>query len=50
MEHAPFIWWSYGISALVLTWAALAPLTRKRRAMRNIELLQNQETNDDTYA
>jgi len=50
MDHAPFIWWSYAVAALVLAWAALAPLGRKRRAIRNIELLKNQEPDDDTHS
>ena len=40
MNHAPFIWSSYIISALILLWTALAPLLKQRTAMRNIRLLE----------
>ncbi len=36
MNHAPFIWGSYVISAIVLLWAALAPLVSKRTIIKNI--------------
>ena len=50
MDHAPFIWSSYAITALILAWTAVSPLVRKRRALRNIQRLKNQEMNDDTHA
>lgn len=36
MNHAPFIWGSYVISAIVLLWAAVAPLISKKTIVRNI--------------
>lgn len=36
MSHAPFIWASYTLGAIVLIWCALAPLARKKRAVRDI--------------
>ncbi len=36
MNHTPFIWAAYGIGALVLTWCALAPLLRKKAAIKAI--------------
>ena len=40
MNHAPFIWSSYIISALILLWTAVAPLLKQRTALRNIRLLE----------
>ena len=53
MDHAPFIWSSYIVSALILLWTAVAPLLRQRTALRNIRLLEQQkslagERNHDT--
>ena len=36
MNHAPFIWASYAISALVLLWSAVAPLISKKTVIKNI--------------
>ena len=36
MNHAPFIWASYAISALVLLWIAVAPLISKKAVIKNI--------------
>jgi heme exporter protein CcmD len=44
MDHAPFIWSAYGITALILLWAAVSPLIRQSRAMRDIRLLQQLKT------
>ena len=40
MSHAPFIWSSYVISAVILLWTALAPLLKQRSAMRDIRRLE----------
>ena len=48
MSHLPFIWAAYTIGAVVLAWCALAPLFKKRAAMRNIRrMIQIQERSDD---
>ncbi len=44
MNHAPFIWSSYIVSALILLWTALAPLLKQRTALRNIRLLQQKKS------
>ncbi len=36
MNHAPFIWASYAISAVVLLWVAVAPLISKKTVIKNI--------------
>jgi heme exporter protein CcmD len=47
----PFIWAAYTIGTVVLLWCALAPLARKRSAIRNIRrLIQIEETSRDTDA
>lgn len=43
MNHAPFIWASYAIGAVVLLWCALAPLAKKKRAIRDIRKLNQSE-------
>ena len=43
MDHWPFIWSSYAISAVILLWTAVAPLLRQRTALRNIRILEQQE-------
>ncbi len=40
MDHWPFIWSSYAVSAVILLWTALSPLLRQRSALHNIRLLQ----------
>jgi len=42
MDHWPFIWSSYAVSAVILLWTALSPLLRQRTALRNIRLLEKQ--------
>jgi len=44
MEHWPFIWSSYAVSAVILIWTALAPLLRQRSALRDIRMLQQQNS------
>ena len=34
MEHAFYIWCAYGASAVILSWTAITPLIRQRRAIR----------------
>jgi heme exporter protein CcmD len=49
MSHGPFIWAAYLIGAVVLLWCALAPLLRKKSAVRNIRrLIQIEEGSRDT--
>ncbi len=49
MSHLPFIWAAYTIGTVVLLWCALAPLARKRAALRDIRrLIQLEEANRDT--
>jgi len=53
MNHAPFIWSSYIVSALILLWTAIAPLLKQHSALRNIRLLEQNkpdpgEPQDDT--
>ncbi len=59
MNHAPFIWAAYGIGALVLAWCAIAPMVRKKSAVRDIvQLVQaqgrrrpdNERSSNDTDA
>jgi len=51
MSHLPFIWAAYSIGAVVLLWCALAPLARKKSAIRDIRrLIQIEETARDTDA
>ena len=48
MSHTPFIWAAYSIGTVVLLWCALAPLTRKRAAIRDIRrLIELEELNRD---
>ena len=48
MSHLPFIWAAYGIGTVVLLWCALAPLVRKKSAIRNIRrLIQIEEHTGD---
>ena len=48
MDHAPFIWSAYGITALVLLWTAVAPLLKQQRALRNIKILNQNKTQTGT--
>ena len=44
----PFILASYTIATIVLLWCAVAPLTRKRNALRDIRrLIQIEERSSD---
>ena len=47
----PFIWASYTVATIVLLWCAVAPLTRKRNALRDIRrLIQIEERSSDPNA
>jgi heme exporter protein CcmD len=49
MNHAPFIWAAYSIGAVVLAWCAIAPLLRKKTAIRDIQhQIQLEERSRDT--
>ncbi len=49
MNHAPFIWASYAISAIVLLWSAVAPLISKKTVIKNIRTFNlAREQNRDT--
>jgi heme exporter protein CcmD len=49
MSHLPFIWAAYSIGAIVLLWCALAPLVRKKSAVRDIRrLTQLEEPSSDS--
>ena len=37
MSHTPFILGAYGISAVLLLWAALAPVINKRKLLRQLK-------------
>jgi len=51
MSHAPFIWGSYCIGAIVLLWCAVAPLLQKKSIIRDIKrLAQVEERNHDTHS
>lgn len=48
MSHMPFIWAAYAVGTIVLLWCALAPLARKRNALRAIRrLIQIEERSSD---
>jgi len=40
MSHTPFILASYLIGTIVLTWAALAPVLRRRTLLRQLKTRQ----------
>jgi len=49
VSHTPFILAAYLIGTIVLLWCALAPLARKRTALRNIRrLIQIEERIGDS--
>jgi len=48
MDHAPFIWSAYAASALILLWTAIAPLFRKRQALRKIQMANRGNQTHDT--
>ena len=49
MSHMPFIWAAYTVGTIVLLWCALAPLVRKRAAIRDIRrLIQLEERQLDS--
>jgi heme exporter protein CcmD len=49
MSHLPFIWAAYSLGTVVLLWCALAPLVRKRAALRDIRrLIQLEERHLDS--
>lgn len=49
MSHTPFIWAAYTLGTVVLLWCALAPLVRKRSAIRDIRrLIQLEERTRDS--
>ena len=51
MSHTPFIWAAYLVGTVVLAWCALAPLSRKKAAFRDIRrLIQIEERSNDSNA
>ena len=49
MSHTPFIIAAYTVGTIVLLWCAVAPLLRKRAAVRDIRrLMQIEERNRDS--
>jgi heme exporter protein CcmD len=49
MSHTPFIWAAYSIGTVVLLWCALAPLLRKKTAIRDIRrIIQTEERSNDS--
>jgi heme exporter protein CcmD len=49
MSHFPFILAAYSIGTVVLLWCALAPLMRKKAAIRDIRrLIQIEESSRDS--
>jgi heme exporter protein CcmD len=49
MSHTPFIWAAYSIGTVVLLWCALAPLSRKKSAIRDIRrIIQAEERSNDS--
>ena len=49
MSHMPFIWAAYTVGTVVFVWCALAPLVRKRAAIRDIRrLIQLEERHLDS--
>jgi len=40
MSYTPFIFASYAIGAIVLTWAAVAPVLKKRTLLRQLKARQ----------
>ena len=43
MDHAPFIWSSYGLTAVILLWTAIMPLIRQSSALRKMRLLEKRK-------
>lgn len=49
MDHTPFIAGAYGIGVVVLLWAAIAPLVKKKSIVRDIRrLMQLEERSVDS--
>ena len=49
MDHTPFIAGAYGIGVIVLLWAAIAPLVKKKSITRDIRrLIQVEERSVDS--
>ena len=49
MSHTPFIIAAYSVGTVVLLWCALAPLARKKNAIRDIRrLIQLEDRSGDT--
>ena len=49
MSHTPFIIAAYSVGTVVLLWCALAPLARKKNAIRDIRrLIQLEDRTGDT--
>jgi heme exporter protein CcmD len=49
MSHAPFIWAAYAVGTIVLLWCAVAPLARKKSAIKDIRrLIQLEERSSDS--
>jgi len=47
MNHAPFIWSAYGLTAIILLWAAIAPLLRKKMVFRKIRTMKKRHSQLD---
>ena len=43
MNHAPFIWAAYSFGTLILLWCAVAPLVRKKAALKDLRKLNQIE-------
>ncbi|MEJ8568536.1 heme exporter protein CcmD [Elongatibacter sediminis] len=50
MNHQPFIWSAYAISAIVLIWTALAPVLRRRRTIDYLKQVNRTDPTHDTHA
>lgn len=37
LTHAPFVWSSYALFAVVMAWQFLQPLLKRRKLIRNLE-------------
>ena len=46
MDHAPFIIWSYVLGGLILAWAAISPVLRKRRVLALLDQLARRDRHD----
>lgn len=44
MDHAPFIWSSYGLTAVILLWTAIMPLFKQKSALRKMRQLEKRQS------